>query len=182
MMSFLTRRRGAAAAIVIAIIGLSGWNVALIRQIQGERGQMDGMKLRLTDRFHALWMLTSPGVLMRTLETTALAPQAQVRLMLDPGENAAMLLAANLPLLPTGEVYQVWFGHPGTRLQVGRFTVDRDGSSETPLSVSHPLTTCESAWITIEPQRGEPPLNSIGVAKGTLWSVPPVGTSGEGAP
>ena len=182
-MSFLARRRGAVGAIVLVVtLGLSGWNVALVRQFQGERGQINDMKLRLADRFHVLWMLTSPGVVKRTLETTALAPQAQVRLILEPAENAAILVAANLPSPPPGDVYQMWLGHPGTRLQAGRFAVDRDGSAEAALIVSHPLASCESAWITIEPQSGDPVPNGLGVARGSLWSAPPAGPSGESAP
>lgn len=159
----------AALTLGIGVLGLGIWNATLFRQLQAERGQMAEMRGRVNARFQVLLMLTSPGVVKRTLAATALVPRGEVRLVLEPGENAAAVIAANLPALTADDIYQVWLGHPGARFQAARFEVDDGGSAEAILSVPHRLTACETGWITIEPARGDPLPNGPGVARGALW-------------
>jgi len=156
------------AASLLLMLGLTGWNAELMRELHGERDEMNLLHQRLGEQSHLLVMVTSHTAVTRPLESTALAPSAQVRLIMDGDTNSAMLMANRLPPLPPGRVYQVWLGRQGARMPAGRFMVDQQGDGECNLELDDSVHSYDSAWITLEPMKGTPTPNSPGVAKGTL--------------
>ncbi|MFI5267801.1 MAG: anti-sigma factor, partial [Chloroflexota bacterium] len=78
------------------------------------------------------------------------------------------LMAARLPPVPAGHVYQVWLGRQGARMPAGRLVVDEQGDGECNLQLDGSVHSYDSAWITLEPAEGGPMPNSPGVAKGFL--------------
>jgi hypothetical protein len=153
----------------LAAVGLALWNVALMTQLRDVQAQEDAIRGRLARHSEVLFMATSGQLVLRRLQPTALAPNAQVSLLIEPGENRAMLMATHLPPLPPEHLYQVWFGRGGLRHAVGRFAIDERGNTEANLNVPPDgLSAYESAWITVEPMQGTPTPNSPGIARGPL--------------
>jgi hypothetical protein len=155
------------AASLVVVLGLASWNMSLMNDLRSERRDVESLQSRLTQQTHALLMVTSQSAVTRPLEGTAMAPSAQVHLIMDEESNAAMLMASQLPPLPNGYVYQVWLGRQGARMAAGKMWVDQDGNGECNLQLDSSVHSYDSAWITMEPMEGSKP-NSPGYARGTL--------------
>jgi hypothetical protein len=155
------------AASLVVVLGLASWNMSLMNEVRSERRDVESLQTRLTQQTHALLMMTSQSSTTRPLEGTAMAPSAQVHLIMDEESNAAMLMASQLPPLPRGYVYQVWLGRQGARMAAGKMWVDQDGNGECNLQLDASVHSYDSAWITMEPMEGSKP-NSPGYARGTL--------------
>ncbi len=156
------------AAATVLVLGLAGWNMSLMGELSAERRQMSALQNRLAQQTHLLMMVTSGSAVTRPLEGTALAPSAQIRLIMDDSSNSAMLMARRLPPLPAGRMYQVWLGRQGARMPAATLPVDEQGDGECTLQLDASVHSYDSAWITVEPMRGGPLPNSPGVAKGAL--------------
>ncbi len=156
------------AAGFILVAGMAAWNVSLERELGSERREMDVMRGRLGQQSHLLLMVTSTASMARPLQGTALAPSAQVRLIMDGESNSAMLFASHLPPLGSNQVYEVWLGRQGVRVPAGTFQVDQQGDGECSLQLDGSIHSYDSAWITAEPARGGPMPNSPGIARGAL--------------
>ena len=152
---------------VVVILGLAGWNMALMGELHEERREMDALHGRLAQQAHLMAMVTSGSAVTRALQGTAMAPSAEVRLVMDAESNSAMLMASRLPALPPKHMYQVWLGRQGARMPAARLMVDDQGDGECNLQLDGSVHSYDSAWITLEPMSGPMP-NSPGIAKGTL--------------
>jgi hypothetical protein len=156
------------AAMVLVALGVAGWNMSLMGELRDDRRQMSLLQTRLAQQTHLLVMVTSGSAVTRPLQGTALAPSAELRLIMDGESNSAMLMAMRLPPLPTGRIYQVWLGRQGARMPAGRLVVDDQGDGECNLQLDSSVHSYDSAWITLEPAQGGPMPNSPGVARGVL--------------
>ncbi len=156
------------AALLVLVLGMAGWNMSLMGELKEERRQMSTLQGRLAQQTHLLVMVSSGSSVSRPLAGTALAPSAEVRLIMDGETNTAMVMAARMPPLPVDRVYQVWLGRQGARMPAGRFVVDEQGDGECSLQLDSSVHSYDSAWITLEPMQGAPLPNSPGVAKGQL--------------
>ena len=156
------------AATIIVALALAGWNFALMTDLHSEHLEMSTLQTRLVEQSHLLVMVTSGSAVTHALRGTALAPSAQVRLIMDQLSNTAMVMASRLPPLPPGHVYEVWLGRQGARLPAGSFTVDGHGDGESSLRLDASVHSYDSAWITVEPAQGGPLPNSPGVAH---WAI-----------
>jgi Anti-sigma-K factor rskA, C-terminal/Putative zinc-finger len=157
-----------AAAGVVLILGLASWNMTLMRDLQDERREVNGLQNRLAQQTHLLGMVASGTAVTHALQGTAMAPSADVRLVMDMETNSAMLVASRLPPLPSDRIYQVWLGRQGARMPAARLVVDRQGDGECNLDLDASVRSYDSAWITLEPAMGGPMPNSPGIAKATL--------------
>jgi len=157
-----------AAAAVVVLLGMAGWNMLLMGDLKDERHQMSTLQSRLAQQTHLMVMVTSDSSVTRPLQGTPLAPSAEIRLIMDGETNSAMLMATRLPPLPVDRVYQVWLGRQGARMPAGRLVVDDHGDGECNLQLDGSVHSYDSAWITLEPAEGGPMPNSPGVAKGLL--------------
>jgi len=167
--SWLTRPVFApVAAAAVVLVGMAAWNFSLMGELREERRQMGTLQTRLGEQTHLLVMVTSSSTVARPLQGTALAPSAEVRLVMDPETNSAMLMAMRLPPLAPDRIYQVWLGRQGARMPAGRFAVDEQGDGECSLQLDGSVHSYDSAWITLEPAQGGPMPNSPGVARGVL--------------
>lgn len=156
------------AAAALLVLGLGGWNMALMSELKDERRQMSFMQNRLAQQTHLMVMVTSPATVTKPLQGTPLAPSAEIRLVMDGETNTAMLMASRLPALPAGHVYEVWLGRQGARMPAARLLVDEQGDGECSLQLDGSVHSYDSAWITVEPAEGGPAPNSPGVARGFL--------------
>ncbi|MBV9121457.1 MAG: anti-sigma factor, partial [Chloroflexi bacterium] len=103
------------AAVPLLALSMAGWNMLLMGDLKADHEEMGALHDRLAQQSHLLVMVTSGSAVTRPLAGTALAPSAEVRLIMDSDTNSAMLMASRLPPLPAGEIYQVWWGRQGAR-------------------------------------------------------------------
>jgi anti-sigma-K factor RskA len=114
---------------------------ALAKQVEQERGVRE--------------LLTSPQSQNAQLAGTNMAPNARAQLVFDRRTGHAMLFAYNLPPVPAGKAYQLWF-ISGGKVMPGRvFTPDTNGramiNEEVPVNN---LDTAPVFAVTLEPSGG----------------------------
>lgn len=113
----------------------------LAKQVEQERGARE--------------LLTSPQSQNAQLAGTNMAPNARAQLVFDRRTGHAMLFAYNLPPVPAGKAYQLWF-ISGGKVMPGRvFTPDTNGramiNEEVPVSN---LDAQPVFAVTLEPAGG----------------------------
>lgn len=98
-------------------------------------------------------VLAAPDVATISLQGQPAAPDAAGRAFLS-GTRGAVLAASNVPPLPPGQVYQVWFVVPPDPIGVGFARVDRAGrifaTVDPPRDAGMPLAIA----VTLEPEGG----------------------------
>ena len=98
-------------------------------------------------------VLTAPDVATISLQGQPAAPDAAGRAFLS-GTRGAVLAASNVPPLPPGQVYQVWFVVPPDPIGVGFARVDGSGrifaTVDPPSDAGIPLAIA----VTLEPEGG----------------------------
>ncbi|MGH2468886.1 MAG: anti-sigma factor, partial [Chloroflexota bacterium] len=123
---------------------------------------------RVSRQSELLFMMTSDQTVSHKLQSTDFAPQAQVRLVMDPVSRKAMLMATHLPPLGRGLVYQVWLSRQGTPIPACRLIMEDQDGGDCALTVVDDIATYDSAWMTVESLRGSPRPVSTGVAHAPL--------------
>ena len=98
-------------------------------------------------------VLAAPDVATISLQGQPAAPDAAGRAFLS-GTRGAVLAASNVPPLPPGQVYQVWFVVPPDPIGVGFASVDGAGrifaTVDPPRDTGMPLAIA----VTLEPEGG----------------------------
>ncbi len=156
------------AALVVMVLSLGAWNFSLMDHLKSQRAEVDELSGRVAKQSEMLFMMTSDQTVSKPLVSTGFAPDAEVRVMLDPIGNKAVVMARHLPQLAAGWIYQVWLSRNGSRSPAGQLAVDKQGNGECPLALPSPLNLYDAAWVTVEPERGAPLPMSTGVARGSL--------------
>lgn len=118
----------------------------------------------------ALSIVYQPNMIWRTLTGTDQAPQSKGRLCLNPGGVEAVLMAYDLPRLPSHEVYQLWLNNPDEqqRESGGIFRVDERGRGHVIVRLHRPLGRFQTAGVTREPEKGSPAPTGPRVLAGQL--------------
>jgi len=107
-------------------------------------------------------LLAAPASRTVTLAGTEVAAAAQARLIYDQQTGRAVLVAANLPPVPAGKAYQLWFIADDKPLPGGLFTTDASGHAELRETIPPAGRRAQLFAITLEPQSGSPaPTSSI---------------------
>ena len=88
--------------------------------------------------------------------------------LIDTPAGTEVELAATLPPLRRGEVYELWFVRHDGRLSAGTFVVDGDGRVELRLTTAARVERYERLGITREPDGLDPARNGSVVAVGRL--------------
>jgi len=98
-------------------------------------------------------VLAAPDVATISLQGQPAAPNASGRAFLS-GTRGAVLVASNVPPLPPGQIYQVWFVVPPDPIAVGFARVDGAGrifsTVDPPSDAGIPLAIA----VTLEPEGG----------------------------
>jgi anti-sigma-K factor RskA len=134
------------ALLLIAAIGLGGWNLALRREVT--------MAQRVGQQYQELTaLLASPATRLVALESTG-APGGRTQVLVNAERNEGYLVAAGLAPLPASQTYQLWLIADGVPLSVGTFDVDAQGGAATLLR-GLPAPGAENLLgITVEPSGG----------------------------
>jgi hypothetical protein len=141
-----------AAAIGVIAVGLGARMVALQQNLDATTAQVASLESALAERGDAMTVALNPSHVTVALHGDALAPQAEAAVMYLPGQDAAYLVARNLPATPAGHGYQLWYAdaagvHP---LQ----TVAYDGSGPFVAPIGVDLADSAAVMITLEESGG----------------------------
>ena len=102
-----------------------------------------------------LAVLTAPDMLRVELAGQSVAPSATARAFWSRSRGL-VLAASNLPALPPGRTYQLWFIAGKTPTSAGIFDSDSTGAANILLTVDPNVPRPELLAVTIEPAGGMP--------------------------
>jgi len=153
----------ALVVLVIAVLGLTAWNIALRQDLQDlyERNKIWLRHQEIVDSIAA-------GGLVHYISGTEAAPQASGVLVQNPGREGSMLVVTGLASLPAGMEYQIWriVDQNAPPVGAGTFTVTDSNSQMVPTAVVFSAT--ESIGVSVEPAGGSPAPTGDIVLFGTL--------------
>ena len=124
----------AAAAAVLAVVGLFLWNASLRGEVEDLRGTLETRE---------------------THELQGSGPAEDVRAeVVEVGDGRAVLVAENLPATPEGEVYETWLMHGDVPEPAGLFEPGDGGDAAAPIEGS--IDKADAVAVTVEPSGGSP--------------------------
>jgi anti-sigma-K factor RskA len=104
------------------------------------------------------------------LTHTDAAPAASGMVVISPDGRNGVIVVDGLPLLDTGQEYQLWLTRNGQRISGALFTVDEDGYAGRRIVAPDSLLEYTAVGITIEPAGGSPAPTGDRVLGGPLLS------------
>lgn len=128
-----------AAVLLLAVIGLGGWNISLHRDVAQ------------ANRDREIVRVAASGVHAYTMAGTRNAPSANATLIESSADGGKVIvLAKGFPSVVAGQTYRVWLQkQDGAYVDVGTF----DGGGETTLVLPGNLNGIHAVVITDEPER-----------------------------
>jgi anti-sigma-K factor RskA len=158
--------RAALATVAAAIIlGLTGWNVALQRQVDTVQQEVTARDAQLSAQAEsvAIGNLVSDRRFARPLVSTSSdGPYASSGgpagyLYADPAGGVGLMNCYWMPKLEANQVYQVWLVKADdTRDNGGTFTVDERGNASVVIRAPADFSTYKAVGVTAEPTGGSP--------------------------
>lgn len=159
----------AAAAMVVITAGMALYVAALQRRIQALEGDLrdalvrvDAGERRVAVALRAaaaaeepLAVLTAPDVRRIDLAGQPAAPAASARAFWSRSRGL-VITASNLPALPAGRIYQLWFVTAQAPVSAGLLTPDDRGGLTTTLITPSDVPNPTALAVTIEPAGGRP--------------------------
>ena len=158
-----------AAALLVVAIGLGAYTVRLRHRVSGLEVVLREAMARL-DRSESqlasatrdaeraqlrLAVLTAPDMKQVELAGQAPAPRAAGRAFLS-ASNGLLFAASQLPPLPAGRTYQVWFLTPGAPISAGLIKPDQTGRVTAAFDVPPGAASPKGLAVSIEPDGGVP--------------------------
>jgi len=157
----------AAAAMLAITVGMGFYMASLQRRIRALEGDLRAALLRVEDgerRVNVAMraaadaqtpvsVLTAPDVRRIDLAGQAAAPSASARAFWSRSRGL-VITAANLPPLPAGRIYQLWFVARPAPVSAGLLTPDAGGSLTTTLATPADVPNPTALAVTIEPEGG----------------------------
>lgn len=128
----------AAAVLLLAVIGLGGWNISLHRDVAQ------------ANRDREIVRVAASGIHAYTMAGTRNAPSANATLIESSADGGKVIvLAKGFPSVATGQTYRVWLQkQDGSYVNVGTF----DGGGQTTLVLPGNLNGIHAVVITAEPE------------------------------
>jgi anti-sigma-K factor RskA len=127
---------------------------ALVRVDNGERRLAVALR-SAADAEAPMAILTAPDVRRIDLAGQAVAPRAAARAFWSRSRGLVMT-ASNLPALPPGRTYQLWFVTAAAPISAGLLRPDAAGGLTTVLSTPADLPRPAALAVTLEPDGGSP--------------------------
>lgn len=159
----------AAAAMLVVTVGMGMYTEQLRQRVSNLEVQLrdalvrvDNGERRITVALQAaaaaetpLAILTAPDVQRIDLAGQPAAPRASARAFWSRSRGL-VLTGANLPSLPPGRVYQLWFVTAQAPVSAGLLTPDEAGRLTTVLNTPADIPAPVALAVTIEPEGGSP--------------------------
>jgi anti-sigma-K factor RskA len=159
----------AAAAMLVITAGLTVYVAVLQRRVQFLEGELrdaltrvDDGERRVTVALRAaaaaeapLSVLTAPDVRRIDLAGQPVAPTASARAFWSRSRGL-VITASNLPPLPAGRIYQLWFVTAQAPISAGLLAPDNRGGLTTTLTTPADIPNPVALAVTLEPEGGRP--------------------------
>jgi anti-sigma-K factor RskA len=159
----------AAAAMLVITAGMGFYVASLQRRIRALEGDLRAALLRVDDSERRvnvalraaadaqtpLAVLTAPDVRRIDLAGQQAAPSASARAFWSRSRGL-VITAANLPPLPAGRIYQLWFVARPAPVSAGLLRPDAGGSLTATFSTPPDVPNPTALAVTIEPEGGVP--------------------------
>ncbi|HEX3552713.1 MAG TPA: anti-sigma factor [Thermoanaerobaculia bacterium] len=170
----------AAAALLVAAV----WGVAGQMRLRGELERLTAERDRLARQVtaldrevtlardaaaraaQALQVVAAPGVKSVVLAGLAAAPQATGQTYVNPRQGGALFYAFDLPALPPGKTYELWYIAAGKPVPAGTFAVDPHGAATVQVERVPDAASIQAWAVTVEPAGGVPQPTGAMVLKG----------------
>jgi hypothetical protein len=159
-----------AAAVVVALAGLTwrGQRDQARREVERARAEADTLvaqnrdlqaqleatqrRLAVSEAFRSL--VGRPTTHVVSLAGLPAAPAARGRVIWNPDQREAVLLATGLPTPPAGKAYEAWVIAGGAPVPAGVFRVDESGRAVHPLPRLEDTARAKTFAVTLEPEAG----------------------------
>ena len=138
----------------------------LSRQVNGLEQQVGLARDEARRAQQALQVLAAPGVQSVVLAGLGPSPGAKGRTYVNPSTRDALFYAFDLPSLPVGKTYELWFIAAGKPVAAGTFEVDPRGTGTVRVERVTDASRIEAWAVTIEPRGGVPQPTGAMVLKG----------------
>ncbi|MBX7218943.1 MAG: anti-sigma factor [Blastocatellia bacterium] len=150
-----------ALAASLAVVGLGGglwltWErvQTLQTQLTATQSQLLKETLELEKTKQKADWLASPEARNAALGGTPVSPAARAKLTFDPQTGQAVFTVQNLPPLPSGKAYQLWFIADGKPIPGLVFTIDKQGRLEFQENIPTQGRKASIFAVTLEPAGG----------------------------
>jgi anti-sigma-K factor RskA len=146
------------AALALAVVGLVVWNATLQARDTERRVELPGLS-------------NAERVTVVDLVPAAASSDLDGQLIMSQDQQQGGLVIGELPALPSGRTYQVWFVRGDqTRASGGTFGVDSLGQAVTLIDVPQPVDDFDGVAITEEPGNGSPAPTGRDLLAGPIYS------------
>ena len=140
---------------------------SLVDRARAERDlTIDQLRRRLAEQQQVVDALEKPTTAVVTLAGTASQPGAAARLLWDAAGHRSVLLAAQLPALPAGRTYELWFIPADQKpRRAATFAVGPTGAATVATPIPADLGPLTLAAVSDEPAGGtDSPTGTIRLA------------------
>jgi hypothetical protein len=152
------------------ILSLSWMVYDARRQVSGLEAEIQRLHSTAAERQQLLLLLASPQVTIVSLAGSAQAPQAGARVLWDTQHREWTVITRNLPPLPPGKAYQLWFLTPAGVAQPSRTFHPQNGYGMIQVPLPPEQTRVAGAAVSVEPEQGVPQPTGDIVLVGTFSS------------
>jgi Anti-sigma-K factor rskA len=143
----------AAASLVVAIAALA-WVAVLQVQISDLRTSLMLASERAARFDRVTNVLASDRLAVKPLQPSQPAVASTGYVFLDPASGTGMLMCHDLPPVPQGHAYQVWFVRGNDRVSGGMLWPDPSGDGYTMIQLPPDVQSFDSIGLTDEPGSG----------------------------
>jgi anti-sigma-K factor RskA len=140
-------------AAAILILALSWMVYDGRRQVRSLEAEIQRLHSTAAERQQLLLLLASPQVMIVSLAGSAHAPQAGARVLWDTQHREWTVITHNLPPLPPGKAYQLWFLTAGAP-QPSRTFHPQNGAGLIQVPLPPEQTRVAGAAVSVEPEQG----------------------------
>lgn len=169
----------AAALLAVAVWGAAGQLRMRgdLERLTAERNrlasQVEGLSREVTQArdearrsSQALQVVADREVRTVTLAGLEAAPRAAGHTYVNPQRRDALFFAHDLPALPSGKTYELWYIAGGKPVAAGTFAVDPQGAGSVKVENVPDVASIQAWAVTIEPAGGVPQPTGATVLKG----------------
>jgi hypothetical protein len=143
----------AAAAFLVSVVALV-WVAVLQTQLAALRTDMQVARDRAGRYDRVVDVLASDALAIRPLQPAVQTMPSRGMVYLDPDSGTGMVTCHDMPPVPAGHAYQVWFVRGSERISAGMVWPDRDGNGYTLIQVPKDVQSFDSIGLTDEPGSG----------------------------
>jgi anti-sigma-K factor RskA len=178
------RLPGWALLAAAALLAVAVWGVAGQLRMRGDLERLEGERNRLASQVEslnrevtqahdearrtsqALQVVADRGVRTVILAGLEAAPRAAGHTYVSPQRRDALFFAHDLPALPSGKTYELWYIAGGKAVAAGTFSVDPQGMGNIKVENVPDVASIQAWAVTVEPEGGVPQPTGAMVLKG----------------